>query len=53
MNFNVQPWQASTAYTVGQVILDPNLNIQVVRTVGTSKAGAAPDLERDHQRQHN
>ncbi len=42
MNFNVQPWQAATAYNVGQVILDSNLNIQVVRTVGTSKAGAHP-----------
>lgn len=42
MNFNVQPWKASTAYAVGQVILDSNLNVQVVRTAGTSKAGAHP-----------
>ncbi len=42
MNFNVQPWKASTAYAVGQIILDTNLNVQVVRTVGMSKAGAHP-----------
>jgi len=42
MNFNVQPWKASTAYTVGQAILDVNLNVQVVRTAGTSKAGLHP-----------
>jgi hypothetical protein len=42
MNFNVQPWKASTAYAVGQVVLDSKLNVQVVRTAGTSKAGAHP-----------
>jgi hypothetical protein len=42
MNFNVQPWKASTPYNVGQVILDTNLNVQVVRTAGMSKAGAHP-----------
>jgi hypothetical protein len=37
MNFKVTPWQPSTAYTVGQEVLDTNLNIQVVRTAGTSR----------------
>src|SRR5215467_1387822 len=32
MNFNVQPWTASTAYAVGQQILDPHFQIQTVRT---------------------
>jgi hypothetical protein len=42
MNFNVQPWLASHAYSVGQEILDTNLNVQVVRTAGTSKTGTHP-----------
>jgi hypothetical protein len=36
MNFNVQPWKASTAYVVGQQILDTHFQIQTVRTAGTS-----------------
>ncbi|MGA1985198.1 MAG: hypothetical protein ABSG72_02925 [Candidatus Sulfotelmatobacter sp.] len=40
MNFKVEPWQPSTAYTVGQEILDTNLHIQVVRTAGTSRTAA-------------
>jgi hypothetical protein len=40
MNFKVKPWQPSTAYTVGQEILDTNLHIQVVRTAGTSRTTA-------------
>jgi hypothetical protein len=42
MNFVVTEWQASTAYSVGQQILDSNNNIQVVKTAGTSKTGAHP-----------
>ncbi len=38
MNFVVKPWQASTAYVVGQEVLDTNFQIQVVRVAGTSKA---------------
>jgi hypothetical protein len=37
MNFKVTPWQPSTAYTVGQEVLDTNLHVQVVRTAGTSR----------------
>jgi hypothetical protein len=44
MNFNVQPWKAGTAFAVGQIILDSNLNVQVVRTEGTS--GAVPPIWR-------
>jgi len=40
MNFNVQPWKASTAYVVGQQILDPHFQIQTVRTAGTSGTAA-------------
>ena len=40
MNFNVQPWQPSTAYTVGQEILDTHFHIQVVTVAGTSGATA-------------
>jgi hypothetical protein len=40
MNFKVKPWEPSTAYTVGQEILDTNLHIQVVRTAGTSRTVA-------------
>jgi hypothetical protein len=36
MNFNVQPWQASTTYAVGQQILDTHFQIQTVRTAGKS-----------------
>ena len=42
MNFLVQPWLPSHAYTVGQAILDSNLHVQVVRVAGTSKAGTHP-----------
>jgi hypothetical protein len=38
MNFNVQPWEPVTAYTVGQEILDTKFQIQVVRVAGTSGA---------------
>lgn len=37
MNFNVQPWLPSHAYTVGQIVLDSNLNVQVCRVAGTSR----------------
>ena len=40
MNFNVQPWKASSAYVVGQQILDTDFQIQTVRTAGTSGAAA-------------
>jgi hypothetical protein len=40
MNFLTQPWQPSHAYTVGQQILDPNFQVQTVRTAGTSRATA-------------
>jgi len=40
MNFVVQPWIKSHAYTVGQEVLDTNLQIQVVDKAGTSKATA-------------
>jgi hypothetical protein len=42
MNFRDQPWKATTAYAVGQQILDSRFQIQTVRTAGTSKAGAHP-----------
>jgi hypothetical protein len=42
MNFNVQPWLPGHGYTAGQEILDSNLNIQVCRTAGTSKAAPHP-----------
>jgi hypothetical protein len=38
MNFVNKPWTASTAYVVGQEVLDTNFQIQVVRVAGTSKA---------------
>ena len=41
MNFKNTAWLPATAYSVGQEILDSNLNIQVVITAGTS-AGTAP-----------
>ena len=37
MNFNVQPWLPSHAYTIGQIVLDSNLNVQVCRAAGTSR----------------
>ena len=37
---NVTPWQRSTAYAVGQEVLDTHLQIQVVETAGTSAAAA-------------
>jgi hypothetical protein len=37
MNFNVQPWKPSTAYTVGQEVIDTNFHVQVVRVAGTSR----------------
>jgi hypothetical protein len=40
MNFSVQPWQPSHAYTVGEEILDSDLQIQVCRTPGTSRTAA-------------
>lgn len=36
MNFNVQPWQAATAYIVGQQVLDTHFQIQTVSAAGTS-----------------
>lgn len=36
MNFIVSPWQASTAYQLGQQILDANRNIEEVTKAGTS-----------------
>jgi len=35
-------WTASTAFTVGQYILDSNKNVQVVTVAGTSEAAAPP-----------
>jgi hypothetical protein len=40
MNFNVQPWLPAHAYTVGQIVLDSNLNVQVCRVAGTSRTAA-------------
>jgi len=37
MNFKVTPWQPSTAYTVGQQVLDTHFQIQTVRIAGTSR----------------
>jgi hypothetical protein len=37
MNFNVQPWLPAHGYTVGQIVLDSNLNVQVCRVAGTSR----------------
>jgi|HubBroStandDraft_1064217.scaffolds.fasta_scaffold00004_145 hypothetical protein len=41
-NFKDTPWTASTAYTVGQEVLDTHFQIQVVTKAGTSSA-SAPD----------
>jgi hypothetical protein len=38
---NITPWQRSTAYAVGQEILDTNFRIEVVEKAGTS-GGTAP-----------
>ena len=35
-SFNSTPWKASTAYSVGQEVLDDHLNINVVTNAGTS-----------------
>ena len=37
-NFKVTPWQPSTAYAIGQEVLDSNLHIQAVGAGGTSGA---------------
>jgi hypothetical protein len=39
-NFKDTPWKASTAYSVGQEILDNHFQIQVVSVAGTSGASA-------------
>ena len=41
-NLTIGAWKASTSYTVGQHILDPSSNWQVVATAGISKSGTAP-----------
>jgi len=41
-NFEETPWKASTAYVVGQQVIDTHFQIQTVRVAGTSKAGAHP-----------
>jgi hypothetical protein len=41
MNFKSTPWLASTAYTLGQEVLDSNFHLQMVSTAGTS-GGSAP-----------
>jgi len=40
MNFKVQPWKPSNAYTVGQQVLDTHFQIQTVRVAGTSRTAA-------------
>ena len=42
MNFLVQPWLPKHVYAVGDEILDSNLNVQVCRVAGTSKAAPHP-----------
>jgi hypothetical protein len=39
ISFKTTAWMASTPYVVGQEILDPNFQIQVVQAAGTSGAG--------------
>ncbi|MCU1302097.1 MAG: hypothetical protein JWQ87_2381 [Candidatus Sulfotelmatobacter sp.] len=39
-NFKNTPWQASTAYAVGQEVVDSSFHIQVVTVAGTSGATA-------------
>ena len=40
MNFKDTPWQASTAYSLGQEIVDSNFQVQMVIVAGTSGASA-------------
>jgi hypothetical protein len=40
MNFTDTPWLADSNYSVGQEVLDSNLNLQVVSVAGTSGATA-------------
>jgi len=40
MSFLVQPWLPAHAYAVGDEILDSKLNVQVCRTLGTSRTAA-------------
>jgi len=40
INYIVTAWQAANAYSLGQEILDTNLNIQKVTTAGTSGSSA-------------
>lgn len=37
LNLKTQPWKPSTAYAVGQQVLDTNFQVQVVRQAGTSR----------------
>jgi hypothetical protein len=39
-NFKDTPWKASSAYTVGQEVLDSSFRVQVVTTAGTSGTAA-------------
>ena len=39
LNFKDTPWLASTAYTVGQEVVDSNFHTEFVGTPGTSSAG--------------
>ena len=39
---NITPWQRSTAYAVGQEILDTNFRIEVVETAAGTSGGTAP-----------
>ena len=41
-NVTIGAWQPSTSYAVGQMVLDPSSNWQVVATAGISKSGTAP-----------
>jgi hypothetical protein len=41
MNFKSTPWLATTAYTVGQEVVDSHFQVQMVSTAGTS-GGSAP-----------
>jgi hypothetical protein len=41
MNFKSTPWLASTAYTLGQEVVDSNFQVQMVIRAGTS-GGSAP-----------
>jgi hypothetical protein len=37
LNLKVQPWKPSTAYVIGQQVLDTHFQVQVVRVAGTSR----------------